>query len=277
MSELRPNTDTVAGAWEIQERAQTGAVAPSTLRRQRFLLKHLEDYFGGTPVSTVSSDYMARYRLSRISDGARPAEINMEVSLAIRLILASGGAAVRLTPLRAERPDVGVALSERQRDSVFTWPCDFTWPCYEMLCLVRLALATGMRANEIRTLGWEDVSLATRAIELKRSKTAAGRRTIPINDRAMAALQCLRQLHPHSNRITSYRDWDRAWARVKSELALPEGLRFHDLRHTAITVLYEAGAPEGVIQAIVGHVDPRVTRRYSHVRAEARRQAMEHL
>jgi len=54
-------------------------------------------------------------------------------------------------------------------------------------------------------------------------------------------------------------------------------LRFYDLRHQAITEMLEAGIPEGVIREVAGHVDPAMTRHYSHPRLAARRTAVEAL
>ena len=43
-------------------------------------------------------------------------------------------------------------------------------------------------------------------------------------------------------------------------------MRFHDGRHTALTRLAEAGQPDWVIQAQMGHVSPAMMKTYSHVR-----------
>jgi integrase len=58
---------------------------------------------------------------------------------------------------------------------------------------------------------------------------------------------------------------------MKSSLA---GLRFHDLRHHAITELAESQVSDQTIMAIAGHVSQKMLARYSHVRTEARRQAV---
>ena len=52
------------------------------------------------------------------------------------------------------------------------------------------------------------------------------------------------------------------------------GLRFHDLRHHAITELAESSASDQTIMAIAGHVSPKMLAHYSHVRLEAKRQAL---
>jgi integrase len=58
---------------------------------------------------------------------------------------------------------------------------------------------------------------------------------------------------------------------IRSPLA---GLRFHDLRHLAITELAESQVSDQTIMAIAGHVSHKMLSRYSHVRTEARRQAV---
>jgi len=55
------------------------------------------------------------------------------------------------------------------------------------------------------------------------------------------------------------------------------GFRFHDLRHCAITQLAANGTSDSTIMAIAGHVSRRMLERYSHVRMEAKRNAMEAL
>ena len=61
---------------------------------------------------------------------------------------------------------------------------------------------------------------------------------------------------------------------VKSPLA---GLRFHDLRHHAITELAESQASDSTIMAIAGHVSPKMLQHYSHVRIQAKRTALDSL
>jgi integrase len=61
---------------------------------------------------------------------------------------------------------------------------------------------------------------------------------------------------------------------VKSPTA---GLRFHDLRHHAITELAESQASEQTVMAIAGHVSPKMLAHYSHVRMDAKRKALDAL
>jgi hypothetical protein len=63
-------------------------------------------------------------------------------------------------------------------------------------------------------------------------------------------------------------------SKVASPLA---GLRFHDLRHHAITELAESQASDSTIMSIAGHVSPKMLAHYSHVRLQAKRTALDAL
>jgi len=52
-------------------------------------------------------------------------------------------------------------------------------------------------------------------------------------------------------------------------------MRYYNLRHQAVTEMLESGIPEGVIREVAGHIDPAMTRHYSHPRLAARRAAVE--
>jgi hypothetical protein len=53
--------------------------------------------------------------------------------------------------------------------------------------------------------------------------------------------------------------------------------RFHDLRHQAITELAESKASDQTIMGIAGHVSKKMLQHYSHVRMEAKRNALDAL
>jgi hypothetical protein len=55
------------------------------------------------------------------------------------------------------------------------------------------------------------------------------------------------------------------------------GLRFHDLRHHAITELAESQASEQTIMSIAGHVSRKMLAHYSHIRLDAKRRALDAL
>ena len=56
-----------------------------------------------------------------------------------------------------------------------------------------------------------------------------------------------------------------------------ERLRFHDLRHQAITELAEAGVSDATLMALAGHMSREMLEHYSHVRLAAKRAAIDML
>jgi integrase len=171
-----------------------------------------------------------------------------------------------------------------------------------------LCLNTTARSCELKGLQWSDVDLFAKTLTIRKSKTAAGERVVPLTDVAASALGRLRQraegfgaVEPShyvfaafvpkfkfsgkrviDHNVTGFdperhlHSWPSAWRTLTKKAGLP-GFRFHDLRHCAITQLAENGASDSTIMAIAGHVSRRMLERYSHVRMEAKRTALEAL
>ncbi len=75
--------------------------------------------------------------------------------------------------------------------------------------------------------------------------------------------------------VQAGRGWRAARADWKRAAAPFRGLRFHDLRHCAITKLAESEASDQTIMSIAGHLDRSMLEHYSHIRVAARRKAVE--
>jgi integrase len=87
---------------------------------------------------------------------------------------------------------------------------------------------------------------------------------------------------PLGSRRTAWRTLRVVAAKEDKEKGIPEmprwaSFRFHDLRHHAITGLAESGASEQANMSIAGHISHKMLERYSHVRLEAKRQAIQAL
>jgi integrase len=70
--------------------------------------------------------------------------------------------------------------------------------------------------------------------------------------------------------------WRTAWRSLTRAAGL-RGLRFHDLRHHAITELAELDLSDQTIMSIAGHVSREMLDHYSHIRLAAKRRALEAL
>ena len=128
-----------------------------------------------------------------------------------------------------------------------------------------------------------------------KSKTEGGTgRVIPLNDTAIAAMEAHAAWYARrfggcrpewfvfafgsplpadpTRPITSFKT---AWIKVRQKAGVKG--RWHDNRHTLVTELAESGAGDEVIMSIAGHVSRAILSRYSHVRMEAKRRALDEI
>jgi integrase len=69
--------------------------------------------------------------------------------------------------------------------------------------------------------------------------------------------------------------WKVAWESARKAAGV--FCRFHDLRHTFISRLAESQASDSTVMALAGHVSRAMMERYSHIRMEAKRRALDTL
>jgi integrase len=242
--------------------------------------------FRGLRLSKITIAHISAYQSERLAIGRASKTINGEVSV-LRQLLKHARLWYRFQedykPIPNTRPAVGRALTHEEVERLFEvartrsdWRFALTAGTLSFFC--------GMRACEIKSLQWKDVDLENRLIEIRRSKTPAGWRTPSLNATCHQALKELNDLarqlgaaepehfvfpsHGREQRIDPTRpmtSWRTAWRSIRAKAGLPN-VRFHDGRHTAITIMAEKGVSDWVIQAQVGHVDPQMMKTYSHIR-----------
>jgi len=281
---------------------------PSSVAKEKQLLVQLKAFFGPTRLNRISAEQILDYRELRAAT-CGPSLVNMEVGV-LRRILKRARLWHPLTddikPLK-EPQTIGRALTPSQKSALLEAAA--LKPEWETAYFAAiLALNTTMRGCELKGLRWSDIDLLNDTLTIRRSKTEAGLRVIPLTPDAFEVLVQIRKraelfgevLPEHyvfasfkpvgrfNNReIVEHRmlqfdptkpigSWKKAWAKLITKAGL-QGLRFHDLRHHSITELAESGASEQTIKAIAGHVSERMLARYSHIRLEAKRNALEAL
>jgi integrase len=141
--------------------------------------------------------------------------------------------------------------------------------------LIVLAVETAMRRSEIIALTWEQIDLEHRRIHLTKTKSGASR-GVALSTRALNEL--LKILHEQ-----------RAWAELRRCEVPPrvfpgltavavgecfersvkragiEDFHFHDLRHEAISRMFEKGLTIMEVAQISGHQTLQMLRRYTHL------------
>ena len=293
-------------AQEWQEIRQGERLAENTRRIERERLKPLLAAFRGKRLGEFTLEDIEAYRRERLAK-VGPRTINLEIKV-LRMVLQRakcwGRLADEYKPLKENSRGPGVALTSEEEQRLFAAAArNPLWEAAYLAALV--AVNTTMRSVEIRNLRLNDVDLLNRTVTVRRegTKTDAGSRVIPLNETAYWAFSRLLErarllgatdeehyLFPsfrfrcttgdRSTEDTGYdptrpvKTWRTAWRSLKRAAGLPT-LRFHDLRHTSITKLAEAGVPDHVLMAIAGHISPNMVRHYSHVRDQAKRKAVE--
>lgn len=145
--------------------------------------------------------------------------------------------------------------------------------------IVRIAIETGMRSSEITTLRRDQVDIKRRVVRLVDTKNTMPR-TVPLTRRATelfreALANPIRPLdtqllffgEPGKKGTRAPYNFNKVWLDIKRRVGV-EGLRFHDLRHEAVSRLVEAGLSDQEVAAISGHKSMQMLKRYTHLRAE---------
>ena len=124
-----------------------------------------------------------------------------------------------------------------------------------------------MRRGEILGIEWEHVDLDSRIAYLPLTKNGSSRE-VPLSTKAAEVLAMQRQRNdtPLPFPVTA-NGFRLAWERLRRRAGLSD-LRFHDLRHEAISRFFELGLNIPEVAVISGHKDPRMLFRYTHLRAE---------
>lgn len=149
--------------------------------------------------------------------------------------------------------------------------------------MLMLLLSTGARLNEVLSATWKNVSMEGRALKVDaiRSKNKRSR-SIPLNDSAMWVLEQLDScdksaylfpspVYAKDGKDLPYTNITRAWYRLQKLAGIK--IRVHDLRHGFASMLVSDGRSLYEVQQILGHSDPKVTMRYSHLSSKVLQEA----
>ncbi|WP_312470148.1 site-specific integrase [Brucella sp.] len=136
--------------------------------------------------------------------------------------------------------------------------------------LVILAIETGMRRGEILGLKWTHISHNRRVISLAMTKNGTSRE-VPLSKRAYETLMTLKQSEivdqsmPFRMTISAF---EQTWKRVIKRTGIVD-LKFHDLRHEAVSRFFELGLNIMEVSTISGHKELSMLKRYTHLNADS--------
>lgn len=156
---------------------------------------------------------------------------------------------------------------------------------------IHTALNSGMRLSELKALRWDDIKMESHTIrvdkQIKRKKgggfiftppkTEAGKRTIELGQETIAAIKVQREMQ-YKQMSLAGDDWQdhnlifttsrgtplqskyvrRRFYALLEKAGVPK-IRFHDLRHTAASLMLNSGIPVIIVSKRLGHSSVSVT------------------
>jgi integrase len=241
----------------------------------------------GTTVSAATVRYVRALLSTALADGVREDLLGRNVAAAVRL----PSPRARFEPFTASEARKYLRAAREHRHG----------PLYE------LALRTGLRQGELLGLRWTDLDLDAGHLTVRRTlartpggatfqdvKTHRSARRITIPRECITALRWYHRRQEADRRQAgeAWRDLGLVFTRptggpldpayvhrvhqILCELADIRKIRFHDLRHSAATLLLEQGVELIVVKDLLGHAQINTTADiYAHVRLRLQRQAIE--
>ena len=225
-------------------------LAAATRRSYMSQIKVLEDGFADECITEIDTAWLYTLR-DYLSDTPRTANLMLSV-LSILLNFAIARGLCQSNPVRNVK-------RLRKGKSYERWP----EPALEklraganarMVWAVELAIYTGQRQGDVLAMQWRH--LKDGLIEVAQEKTKE-RLSIPIHQDLAAVLDAIPRVgtnivHRENGQSYTADGFRSIFQRDMKRLGLI-GLQFHGLRHTAASLLAEAGCSEREIMAITGH------------------------
>jgi integrase len=220
-------------------------------------------------LSTIRIADFALWRDERIKQGKSPNTVKLELAIISHLYSvarAEWGFETLENPIRFLRmPKLPNGRTRRVTNEEIQLLIQHS--CSKKLpTILKLAVETGMRRGEIVSITWESVDFAKRTLELKDTKNGDSR-IVPLSTKAINVLR------NHPRRING-KVFDMtahaityAFIRACKRAGICD-LHFHDLRHEAVTRMFEKGLNVMEVGSVSGHKTLQMLKRYTHLRAE---------
>ena len=299
-TDLQPTKVTVAEYLErwLRDYA-TPNVAPSTLLRYQQLVARVSARIGQVILADLRPAHIQSLYAELLKDGLAARTVHHHHRVlrealhhAVRWQLLARNPADAATPPRPQRKEMKTLTATEVSQILAACSVD------GQRRLVYFAIATGLRLGEILGLKWHDVDLASGQSTILRSfqylgkagthfrppKTGKGRRAVALSADTIAVLQAQKaaQNSRRGELGSLWVDMDLVFPGPTGAPARPyavssafvrvakgagfAGLRFHDLRHTAATLMLKAGVHPKIVSERLGHSTISITLdTYSHV------------
>jgi len=289
------------------------AIAKSSLRLttwtqyHHLVENHIIPVLGAIPLKNLRPDHIQSFYDAKLKAGlgARTVQvmhavIHRSLSQAVKLELLGKNPDDATTPPKAIHPEMQFYDEAQVIQFLITAKGDRNEALYY------IALYSGMRQAELLGLRWADVDWQKKTIRVQRQlrrdfrkgdfftspKTKAGKRTILLGVNGIAKLREHWQLQNQERAIVGNRrqEYDlifpssigtpmdhsnlvKNFKRLIRLAGLPE-IRFHDLRHTAASLMLNHGVPAIIVSRRLGHSRVSITLdTYGHLMPELQSEA----
>lgn len=157
------------------------------------------------------------------------------------------------------------------------------WEIPEDADTILILIYTGMRVSEMLGLRKADINKKQKYLHVRKSKTAAGLRIIPIHDHIWPLIEKHMEssntylIEDKNGNPYTYARYCALWESVMKRIHA-EGHTTHDCRHTCATMLDNAEANENAKRRILGHATGDITDKvYTHKNLRQLRKAIQKL
>ncbi|WP_299918168.1 site-specific integrase [uncultured Roseobacter sp.] len=262
-------------------------------RSKRAVLEALKRDLGAKRINALDRSSLITYGKMRAKQGAGPVTLSVDLSY-LHTVMTHGAAVhgvsldtecLRLARKALSRLGLVGRSRERDRrpspdeiDALLKYFDTKTNMIIPMGRVIRFAIATAMRLEEIFKISWDDVDFTKRIVVVKdrkdpRAKDGNDQKVPLLNLTGYDAWHLLLEqkiLTGGKGRVFPYhhKSAGTAFRRARQAAGI-EDLRFHDLRHEATSRLFEAGLTIERVALVTGHKDWKMLRRYTHLKPES--------
>lgn len=252
----------------------------SWIRDEQLYRLRIKDVFGKKRLNQITRQQIQSFHTAILAEGLSPASCDHHIkvikhsfNLAIDWGLLTDKNPAARVPLFNRDNKVEHYLDEHQLEKLLTVLRNDE---NRNVCQIALfLLSTGARLNEALQARWDQIDRQTRVWRIPATNSKSKRiRSVPLNDSALAILKQLETegkfdcLFVNLDTENAYTTIYKVWLRLRKEAGLPH-LRIHDLRHQYASFLVNSGRSLFEVQKILGHSDPKVTQRYSHLSSKS--------
>ena len=246
--------------------------------RDESSLKRLLPFFGNMLLSKIAVRHIEEYKRMRL-EKVKTGTINRELAslkhmftIAEKLGKFDGKNPVKQVKFFQERQYVMKILDREEINRLIDTAAG------HLKSILIIAVSTGMRKGEIFNLRWSDIDFVDHYIHIKKTKSNVMRK-VPMNGVVATTLKNIER----KSEFIFPSFWSKKHKHIMEVFRLFKAackkagirdLRFHDLRHTAATLMVTGGISLVTVSQILGHATIHMTMKYAHPTPKDKKKAV---